>query len=49
MQRIHPLSPELGAAARLGVKMVLPLSAHHDFAVLRNLEPLGVGFNCLHK
>jgi len=45
MQRIHPLSPELCAAAGFRVEVILPFAAHQNLAVLGHLEPLGVGFN----
>lgn len=45
---MHALPSQLGAAARFGVEMVLPLSAHHELAVLGNLEALSEGFICFH-
>ncbi len=48
MQWIHSLSSQLGAAARLGIKVILPFPAHQDLAVLRNLEPFEICFNAFH-
>ncbi len=49
MKRTHALPSQLGAAARLGIEMILPLAAHENFAVLRYLEAFGEGFVGLHS
>ena len=41
MERIHALSPQLGAPARLGVEMVLSLATHQNLAIFGDLETFG--------
>lgn len=45
---MHTLPPQLGAAARFSVEMVLSLAAHHEFTVLGDFEAFDERFVCFH-